>query len=207
VPSDGDGDGTPPEEISCAALRWIAVFLIALGLFLFVAWLCVSTSLGSVASAVFLGIAIGVFAAGIIVLFIWIVICPVKPCQWGWLIGGQIMLGFGLACLMLSGPSTGLPCCAWMLAVGAIAAGLGALFFSIWIFRCAPSFCQIVIELAPVVANALSVIGIIAAVPVLSNCVHGPIRGVVGIVSGILVGILAGCAAAGTTTKTGPPVN
>ena len=200
VPSNGNGPTTPVEPISCTILRWIAVFLIAAGLFVFIAWLCVGSLLAPWLFWLLLGIAIGLVLAGILVLIIWALICPIKPCLWGLLITWQILLGFGLACLLLSGP-----CCPWLLAVGAVAGGLGLALMALWIFLCRPTFCQLIIELAPVFSNVLAALALVSGWPVLNACVNGPARAAIATAEAVLVFLLAGCAAAGTGTKTGPP--
>jgi hypothetical protein len=197
VPVNGDGGD---ESAGCMILRWIGVLLISLGLFAFIIWLCVP-GLPPWASWLILGIAIGLVLAGIIVLVIWGVTCPIKPCLWGLLLAWQILLGFGLVCLYLT------TCCWWLWIVGGGAVFLAAILLGIWVYRCAPTFCQVIIELAPVLANVIALIGVVAAIPILMACLNLAIGTFVGITSAGAVLVLAACAAAGTKTKTGPPVN
>jgi PKD domain len=198
VPTNGTDGGD--EGFGCTLLRWIGVLLIMLGLFAFIVWLCVP-GLPPWASWLILGIAIGLVLAGIIVLLIWAAICPIKPCLWGLLLAWQILLGFGLVCLYLT------TCCWWLWIVGGASIALAAILLGIWIYRCQPTFCQVIIELAPVLSNVLALIGVVAAIPILRACLNTTIGAIVGTVSAVLVLILASCAAAGTKTKTGAPVN
>jgi PKD domain len=200
VPTDGDGGGDGDEGFGCTLLRWVGVLLIMLGLFAFIVWLCVP-GLPPWASWLILGIAIGLVLAGIVVLLIWAAICPIKPCLWGLLLAWQILLGFGLVCLYLT------TCCWWLWIVGGAAIALAAILFGIWIYRCQPTFCQVIIELAPVLTNVLAVIGVVASVAILRACLNPAVGAVVSTISAVLVLILASCATAGTKTKTGAPVN
>jgi hypothetical protein len=199
MPTNGDGGGGD-EGFGCMLLRWIGVLLIMLGMFAFIIWLCVP-GLPPWASWLVLGIAIGLVAAGIIVLAIWAAVCPIKPCLWGVLLTWQILLGFGLVCLYLT------MCCLWLWIVGGLSIFAAAILLGIWVYRCQPTFCQIIIELAPVLTNVIALIGVVATVPILSACLNPAVGAVVSGVSAGLVLVLAACAAAGTTTRTGTPVS
>ncbi|MET8865427.1 PKD domain-containing protein [Nonomuraea sp. NPDC004580] len=175
------------EVLGCGILRWAAVLLIALGLFVFVIVACVP-GLGQALMYVLIGVAIGLILAGIILLLIWAFICPNKPCAWFLLILWQITLAFGVVCLYFT------VCCPILLWIGLGAIAGALVLLGLWINACRPTFCRIIAELAPVLANIIAGIGIVAAIPLLNACLNPAIGVIVGGVSAILVGILATCA-------------
>src|SRR5205807_1624660 len=110
--------------------------------------LCLWPQLSQFQQGLVMGIGIGLFVVGIILFVIWAIVCRVKPCLWGWLLAGQVCLAVGLVCTYLT------YCCLSIFLISAIIfLVLAAIFFAIWIYRCMPSFCQVIIELTPVVSD------------------------------------------------------
>jgi PKD repeat protein len=189
------------ETLGCAILRWAAVLLIALGLFVGVIWACVP-GLSQSTSNLLLGIAIGLILAGIILLIIWAFICPAKPCAWVLLILWQVLLAFGIVCLYFT------VCCPVLWWIGGGSILLALILLGWWVAMCKPTFCRVIAELSPVLANVIAGIAIVAAIPILKACLNPAVGVAVGTVSAILVGILAACVRSGSggpLPTTAPP--
>ena len=195
--------GTPPpggEGLGCLILRWIAVAFVALGIVGSLILLCMWAVLTPLQQGILLGLSIGLFVAGIILFVIWLIVCRVKPCLWGWLLAGQTCLTVALVCSYMTF------CCLTIFLGSAIIFGVFAIIFlGIWIYRCAPTACQVLIELTPVVSDVIAMIATVAIVPLLRNCLNPWVGLAVGYLSAVLVFILAS-RCTGTSSRTGAPV-
>jgi hypothetical protein len=181
------GDNTPPPPIDegggCKGLRWATVILTILAsLALFVA-ICVPGA-GSAFAYIAAGLAIGAAVLGVI----WGIFCP-KPCGWGWLLAWQIAMGTGIGALYFA------PCCPWLWVVGAALIAAAVVLVIAWVRECAVTFCQLMVELAVVLAGViLPVLGWIAGIPFLAACINPIVAASVSTLSGLVTLALARCA-------------
>lgn len=177
---------TPPssEGGGCTGLRWAAVILAILATLSLYICLCVPG-----ASPAFCWAALGLAAGSAILLAIWAIFCPRKPCMWGLLIAWQIALGAGIGALYFA------PCCPWLWAVGAglIATGLAGLI--VWARECRKASCQVLAEVAVVITVVIiPVINWLGLIPLLAACLNPWVEAAVATLSGVIVVALAKCA-------------
>jgi hypothetical protein len=185
-------DGTPPpppkidEGGGCKGLRWAMVLLTVLAALAVYIAICVPGA-GSAFGYIAAGLAIGAAVIGAI----WAIFCP-KPCGWGWLLSWQISLGTGIGALYFA------TCCPWLWLVGGGLVATGLVTLGIWIQKCDITFCQLMIELAIVLAGVIvPVLGWIAGVPFLAACINPIVAAVVSTISGGVAIALAACNSSG----------
>lgn len=183
VPSCGDIKVPPPDEGGgCKGLRWAIVILSILALISVYIAICVPG-----AAPAFFYVAAGLAAGAVILGIIWGIFCP-KPCNWGLLLSWQVALGAGIGALYFAS------CCTPLLAIGIglILAGLATM--AIWRSKCKISYCQLIAELAIVLAAAIvPVLGWLDAIPIIQPCLSPVVSAAVGTISAIVVGLLANC--------------
>jgi hypothetical protein len=196
----GEGEGTP-----CRALRWLAVGFLAAAIILGLILTCVWSALPQWAAILIIVVSALFLTAGLVLFFIWLFVCNVKPCLWGWLLAAQVHLAVGLFCIYMT--SKACSCWPWMLGIGIGALVLAAVFTGIWIYRCCPDACQVLIELTPVVSDVIAFIGLVLLVPIFAACVNKWVISIVGILMAVAVAAIAECALrpGGVQTKTGGP--
>jgi hypothetical protein len=202
----GSGPGGP-EGLGCLILRWIAVALVAFGILTSLILACVWPQLSTLWQGIMLGFGIAATVIGIILFVIWVIACPAKPCLWGWLLAAQVAFGVALGCVyFLPLWPFHVACCPWIFVISFIVFGvLAGVFLGIWIYRCMPTFCQVMIEMTPIIADVILVLGWMAVLAAVRNCFDPLGSAIVATLSAISVFVIVGCAATGTTTKTGGP--
>jgi PKD domain-containing protein len=207
--SDGSCNSGPggPEGLGCLILRWIAVALVSFGIITSLILACLWPSLSNLWQGIMLGVGIGATAIGIILFVIWVILCPVKPCLWGWLLAGQIAFAVALACIyFLPLWPWHMACCPWIFLISFAVFGIIAgVFMAIWIYRCMPTFCEVIIELVPIIADVILVVGWIAALKEVRDCLDPLGSAIVATLSAIGIFAIGVCATGGITTKTGGP--
>jgi hypothetical protein len=181
VPScDGNGDG---DGGFCLGLRIVIAAAGAMALLAVILIACVPQAWLP------LLIAAAVFAAlAAIAWIVWALLgCP-TPCGWGYLLSGQVMLGAGVASIILSG------CCSWMILVGLIIAALGFGSLMLWKAHCNKSWCALAKEITYVIGGiVLPIISVVVAIPILAGCVNGVASVVVGGIFGPIAVYAAAC--------------
>jgi hypothetical protein len=148
------------EETGCIVARMIAVVLFAVGTIAFLLGFCFP----ALAPYIFY-VAAGLGIAAIIVLIIWAIVCPTKPCGWGWLLIGQVLICVGWVAVYFWN------CCAWLGVAGIafLLLGIGAL--AIWAVLCRIGMCRVLREAAiPLTVVALPLIGYILLFPPAAAC-------------------------------------
>jgi hypothetical protein len=199
-PTTGTGEG-----FGCRLLRWLAVILLSLaGVAFIIAFcafappLCTAPGCANL-QQVFIGIGIGLALAGLIALGLWLLLCPTKPCAWGWLLAGQVLLGVGTFALYFA------PCCPALWIIGGILV-LAAIFcFWRWVTLCKVGLCPLAAEILIVLATVVvPIVATLVGLPIvgaaIAACVSKIVGAVVGIVVAILSAIVANCILSGTST-------
>lgn len=184
-PPKGGGGGSDG-GLGCGLLYYFGVACLALGLFALLLALCMPPLVHVLLAAA--GILGGI---GIILLAIWIIVCP-KPCGWGLLLGAQLSLAVGwVACYYGFGP-----CCHWLGAVGIGLLLLSGGLFIAWIKHCKPTKCEILKEIAlPLVSVVVPVLAIVAAATgavLLGNLLFAPLAACVNWWVAAIMSIAAG---------------
>jgi hypothetical protein len=182
------------EGLGCMLLRWAAVILFILSGLAFIISFCVFSPpvctfqfCQQAATAAF-WIGVGFALAGLVVLGIWLLFCPTKPCAWGWLIAGQVLLGVGLVALHFT------KCCPQLWIFGVFFTVLGILSFANWVRLCKIGPCTAARELAVVFVSVVAPIIAWAGVggPV-ALCINTTVRGIVATVGGAISLFALGC--------------
>jgi hypothetical protein len=151
------GCGVPPEEeTGCIISRMAVTILLALGLITAMLALCMPMLSGT-----FLGVAAGLIAAAGLLLILWLIFCPVKPCNWGLLMSAQVTFGVGVGVLHFTA------CCPTMLFVGLGGLVAGLALFGLWKEICDISWCRLSKEMATSALVAGAILGYVFAIPTL----------------------------------------
>jgi hypothetical protein len=172
-------DPPPPpnpqgEGWGCIALRWLAFWLLSIGLAL--------TICGLLCSVIrpLLSIGIIMMAAGAVIFLIWRICwgvsfmpcCEKKPCKWDLLIPGEIFFAAGSLILSISS------CCnrltfiriSVIQIIGFILCAVGLLLLYLWKKRCNVSFCMFIKEMSLLLTVILiPIVNFLGAIP----CIRG----------------------------------
>ena len=180
----------------CVISRWIAVILLIIAGFLWMAYFCVGPVLPppvAFIAQIWFWAAIGMTVTAIVILLVWALsaLCPGKPCMWFVLLSWQVSIGFGVVALYF------VACCLWAYAIGfvSLAVGIGLLIF--WWIKCKRTACQVVVELAPVISAVLVLIAYAILFSPLKMCLSVIVGAIVAVASALLVIALASCASSG----------
>ena len=197
IPKCGSSSGGSGIQWGCVVLRWLVAFFFIVAGFAWILYFCAGPILAagqytSWIPPVLLIVAIAATVAAVALLVIWLLLpfCTGKPCRWALLLWWQISIGFGTTALYL------IQCCTWTLVVGLISLTIGIAVLIWWWVACKRTACQAAVELAPVLAAVIALIGYVNLVAPL--CLNGIVGLVVGFISAGLTIALAICAASGT---------
>jgi hypothetical protein len=177
---------TPPpppsdESAGCLGLRIAIAVLAALGFLFAMLAGCLGVEELYYVSGGFLTVAA-------VLLVIYALFCPNKPCSWALLLTGQILLGTGVAAIILSN------CCTWMQAAGAVSLVIGIGLLLLWRSQCDQSFCRLAKEVTFVIGGiTLPLIGAIASAPVIQACIDGIASAAVSAIFGPIAAFAASC--------------
>jgi hypothetical protein len=185
---NGNGGG---EGLACGVARILIVLLLALGLVALIFATCPPlVGMLLLTPTVMIGIGVGLLVAAGILLLAWLLLCPTKPCGWGWLLAWQTLLTAALIVLHF------LTCCPHFLIVGLILILLSIVPFIGWIRKCKPSLCRIFGELLAVIGGlVIPVINVARAIPLISACISPIVHAIVGVIVGIISARVAMCLA------------
>jgi len=171
------------ESTGCGALRLIIAIAATLAILAGLLAICVPPA------ATILFIIPGVFAAiAAIAGIVYAIFCPNKPYRVGFLVVGQALLGAGVAAIILSA------CCPWMIwaGLGITLAGIGTLL--LWQNQCHKSTCTLAKEIPKVIGGiVLPIVGIIAAIAILTACVSAITLASVSAIFGPIATYAASC--------------
>lgn len=183
-PCDGSSTDPGDEGLGCAALRWTAAVLGAIGLLALLLALCLPPPASTI-----LGITgvVSLFLAGLLAV-LYSLFCPDKQCGWQLLLSAQTFLGAGAGAVILSA------CCSWLAFAGVILliAGFSAIF--LWWSTCNKTSCDVAGEITVVIMGLIVPLGgLLASVPGLSACISLAGFGVISFIFGPIATIAAAC--------------
>ena len=182
----------PPDEgeegLGCFLLRLAMIVLVILSIMALAAAVCLPSVPGG--QTLWIGIAIGLAVAAFVLFLIWLFLCPVKPCGWGWLFAWQILFGAGIALLYFA------LCCAYALLIGLVLIGLAIVPFILWIRQCRPSICRVAAEIGVVVSGFIIPAAAWLLKSPLAVCAPSWVAIAVGALGSLVTFVLARCAVA-----------
>lgn len=165
----------------CKGLRWSGIILTILSILA----LYICTCLGN---TTFCWISLGLAIGAAVILAIWFIFCPRKPCNYLTLFAWQIALGAGIGAMYF------INCCPWLLTLGMILITLGFLLLVRWAISCNKSLCQIMGELAIVITVIIiPVLDWLGVIPELMLCINPVVRATVATMSAVIAVVLALC--------------
>jgi hypothetical protein len=184
--TDGGPCRPPPNEegTGCFIARIAAAVLLALALLALLLGLCIT----SLAPGIFY-VALGLAIAAVVVIILWLILCPTKACGWLLLLLAQVFLGVGWISTYF-----GTNCCSWLWIAGVGLLLLSGGLFAAWAYLCRPGPCQFLREVAiPLTAVVLPAIAYILLVPGVSACVNSIVAIIMSTDAGIITTSALAC--------------